>query len=126
MRFQIRASRIFYPMIVDPVWISGIFLWALALYLMFSPLVSRLVTVLEQQAMKWLASTKRSQTTKSNLSELYASILSILPFVLVGSLLSYLLNVGLGHSWTISWGIIACISSGVYELGRRDGQANQD
>ncbi|NEQ48815.1 MAG: hypothetical protein F6K11_01605 [Leptolyngbya sp. SIO3F4] len=113
-------------MIVDPVWISGIFLWALALYLMFSPLVTKLVTALEQQAMKRLASTRRSQIELTNLAELYASILSILPFVLAGGLLSYLLDIGLGHSWTISWGIIACIGSGVYELGRRDGQANQD
>ncbi|MEM9482495.1 MAG: hypothetical protein AAGA83_02270 [Cyanobacteria bacterium P01_F01_bin.116] len=109
-------------MIVDPVWISGIFLWALALYLMFSPLVTRLVTVLEKQAMGRLK--KRSQA--ANLAELYASIASILPFVLAGALLSYLLTIGLGNSWTISWGIIACIGSGVYELGRRDGQANQD
>lgn len=113
-------------MIFDPVWISGIFLWALALYLIFSPLVAKLVALLEQQAMKWLKSTKRSQPQRINLAELYASIVSILPFVLAGGLLSYLLDIGLGHSWTISWGIIACIGSGVYELGRRDGQANQD
>lgn len=113
-------------MIVDPVWISGIFLWALALYLMFSPLVSQLVTVLEQQAMNWLVSSKRSKPERANLAELYASVASILPFVLAGALLSYLLTIGLGNSWTISWGIIACIGSGVYELGRRDGQANQD
>ncbi|MBX2863414.1 MAG: hypothetical protein KTR27_07640 [Leptolyngbyaceae cyanobacterium MAG.088] len=111
-------------MIVDPVWISGIFLWALALYLMFSPQVIRLVETLEQQAIGRLK--KRSQPTQTNLIEIYASILSILPFVLAGGLLSYLLDIGLGHSWTISWGIIACIGSGVYELGRRDGQANQD
>lgn len=113
-----------YLMIVDPAWISGIFLWALALYLMFSPLVARLVAALERQAMGLLAS--RSQTTQTNLAELYASIVSILPFVLAGGLCNYLLDLGLGHSWTLSFGIIACMGSGVYELGRRDGQANQD
>lgn len=111
-------------MSVDPVWISGIFLWALALYLMFSPLVARLVTFLEQQATQWLA--KRSQTERTNLAELYASIASILPFVLIGGLCNYLLDISMGHSWTLSWGIIACMGSGIYELGRRDGQANQD
>ncbi len=111
-------------MVVDPVWISGIFLWALALYLMFSPLVGRLVDSLEKQAISWLTSI--NQSGKSGIAELYASIMSILPFVLAGGLCSYLLDIGVGHSWTLSWGIIACIGSGVYELGRRDGQANQD
>ena len=113
-------------MTFDPAWISGIFLWALALYLMFSPLVTRLVAALEQQAMGWLASGSRSQLEKANIAELYGSIVSILPFVLAGGLCNYLLDLGLGHSWTLSFGIIACMGSGVYELGRRDGQANQD
>ncbi|MBT9313830.1 hypothetical protein [Leptothoe spongobia] len=113
-------------MIFDPAWISGVFLWALALYLIFSPFVTRLVDALEHQATGWLDSTQRSQPTIANLAELYASIGSILPFVLAGGLCNYLLDIGLGHSWTLSWGIIACMGSAIYELGRRDGQANQD
>lgn len=111
-------------MTLDPAWISGIFLWALALYLMFSPLALRLVGALEQQAMGWLDSA--GQTDSSEPAELYASVVSIVPFVLAGGLCNYLLDIGLGHSWTLSFGIIACMGSGVYELGRRDGEANQD
>ncbi|MEM9264655.1 MAG: hypothetical protein AAGA46_03950 [Cyanobacteria bacterium P01_F01_bin.13] len=111
-------------MIFDPVWISGVFLWALALYLMFSPLVVRLVDALEQQAMAWL--TTSNQVRKTGLAELYGSVMSIVPFVLAGGLCNYLLNISMGRSWTLSFGIIACMGSGVYELGRRDGQANQD
>lgn len=110
-------------MIFDPVWISGMFLWALALYLMFSPLVLRLVDTLEQKAMGWLASGTTSPTEPA---ELYASVMSIVPFVIAGGLCNYLLDISMGRSWTISVGIITCIGSGVYELGRRDGQANQD
>ncbi|MGD1852917.1 MAG: hypothetical protein ACFB2W_01580 [Leptolyngbyaceae cyanobacterium] len=113
-------------MTFDPAWISGVFLWALALYLMFSPLAVRLVDALEQQAIGQLGSLKTAKEQVSNLAELYASIVSILPFVLVGGLSNYLLDLSLGHSWTLSFGIIACMGSGVYELGRRDGQANQD
>ena len=109
-------------MIFDPVWISGVFLWALALYLMFSPLALRLVNALEQQALGWLASRKNA----SDLAELYASVMSIVPFILAGGLCNYLLDISMGRSWTLSVGIITCIGSGVYELGRRDGQANQD
>lgn len=111
-------------MIFDPAWISGIFLWALALYLMFSPWALRLVGTLEQQATGWLASSKKQNI--SGLAELYASVMSIVPFVLAGGLCNYLLDIGLGHSWTLSFGIIACMGSGVYELGRRDGETNQD
>ena len=111
-------------MIFDPTWISGIFLWALALYLMFSPLALRLVGALERQAIGWLKSLKKDDT--SGLAELYASVMSIVPFILAGGLSNYLLDMTMGHSWTLSFGIIACMGSGVYELGRRDGQANQD
>ena len=111
-------------MIFDPVWISGIFLWALALYLMFSPLVLRLVSTLEHQALGWLASSKRQN--KSDLAELYASIFSIVPFVLAGGLCNYLLDISMGRSWTLSFGLIACMVSGVYEIGRRDSQTDQD
>lgn len=112
-------------MIIDPAWISGIFLWALALYLMFSPLVARLVGTLEKQALGWLVASGRKQTM-AGAAELYGSVMSIVPFVLAGGLCNYLLDISMGASWTISWGIIACIGSGVYELGRRDGEANQD
>lgn len=111
-------------MTFDPAWISGIFLWALALYLMFSPIAVRLVDILEQQAIRWLTAIKKKDV--SGLAELYASVVSIVPFILAGGLCNYLLDISLGHSWTLSFGIIACMGSGVYELGRRDGEANQD
>lgn len=108
----------------DPAWISGVFLWALALYLMLSPLVARLTDTLEKQAVGWLAAS--SQQTTSGPAELYASIGSIVPFVLAGGLCNYLLDISLGHSWTLSFGLIACMVSGIYEIGRRDSQTNQD
>lgn len=108
---------------IDPVWISGVSLWALALYLMFSPLVIRLVGTLEKQATGWLVATGRQAT---GAAELYGSVMSIVPFVFAGLLCNYLLDISMGRSWTISFGIITCIGSGVYELGRRDGEANQD
>lgn len=109
-------------MTFNPVWVSGVFLWALALYLMFSPLALRLVGALEQQAVGWLTTRKNA----SDLAELYASVMSIVPFILTGGLCNYLLDISMGRSWTLSVGIITCIGSGVYELGRRDGQSNQD
>ncbi|MEM6253984.1 MAG: hypothetical protein AAF821_13780 [Cyanobacteria bacterium P01_D01_bin.156] len=92
---------------------------------MFSPLVTRLVSTLEKQAMTWIVATGRKETM-TGAAELYGSVMSIVPFVLAGVLCNYLLDISMGRSWTISFGIITCIGSGVYELGRRDGEANQD
>lgn len=108
----------------NPVWISGVFLWALAFYLMFSPWVLRLVEALEQQALGWLVSANKQDAFGA--AEFYASVMSIVPFVLAGGLCNYLLDMSMGQSWTLSFGIIACMGSGVYELGRRDGEANRD
>ena len=51
----------------------------------------------------------------------YASIFSIVPFLVVGGLCNWGVELGLGRSWAISMGILACMGCGVYELGRRDG-----
>lgn len=111
--------------------LAGITLWSLALYLAFSP-VSEWVT---EQLNRWFNFAERSLYTSAQEFErtrkgreaqnaFYASIFSIVPFLVVGALLNYGVEVGLGGSWAISVGILACISGGVYELGRRDGQAS--
>ena len=109
--------------------IAGVSLWSLALYLGFSP-VSEWVMV---QLQRWFNFAERSlylseeeyeRTRKGREAQnaFWASIFSIIPFIIFGVLCNYLVAVGLGPSWTISVGMIACIGCGVYELGRRDGQ----
>ena len=116
---------------VDTTAVAGAALWSLALYLGFSA-VSEWVT---EQLIRWfnfvqrsryLAAPESARTRKSKASQnaLYASLLSIVPFMAIGVLCNYGIEVGLGRSWAISVGIIACIGSGVYELGRRSGQAS--
>ena len=55
---------------------------------------------------------------------LYASIFSIVPFLVLGALCNWGVELSLGRSWAISMGILACMGCGVYELGRRDGQSH--
>jgi len=109
--------------------IAGIALWSLALYLGFSP-ASEWIT---NQLSRWFNFAERSlylseeefedaRPVRESINALYASALSIVPFLVLGIGLNYGVEVGLGSSWTISMGILACISCGVYELGRRDGQ----
>jgi hypothetical protein len=117
---------------LDTTAFVGISLWSLALYLGFSPLSDRIAEALT----RWFGEAERSLYTsekayedtrpvRESLNSLYGSVFSIVPFIVVGSLCNYGITLGLGQSWTVSVGILACIACGVYELGRRDGQASR-
>lgn len=115
---------------VEAATLAGISLWALALYLGFSPISDWVM----EQLVRWFNFAERSLYTsadefertrkaRESLNSLYASVLSIIPFLAVGGLCNYGMEVGLGRSWAVSVGILACVGAGIYELGRRDGQA---
>lgn len=112
--------------------IAGASLWSLALYLSF-PVVGEW---LMQQLQRWFNFAERSlytseaefeRTRKGRESQnaFYASVFSIVPFLILGGLCNYGIELGLGSSWAISVGILACVGCGVYELGRRDGQSGE-
>lgn len=120
-------SEIFpFRFVLDATVLAGTSLWSLALYLGFSP-VSEWVM---QQLNRWFNFAERSLYTSSEEFEktrsaresqnaFYASVFSIVPFLVIGSLCNYGVELSLGRSWAISMGILACMSCGVYELGRR-------
>ncbi|MCP6762655.1 MAG: hypothetical protein NHB32_28745 [Fischerella sp. CENA71] len=118
---------------LDTVAIAGASLWSLALYLGFSP-VSRWII---EQLNRWFNFAERSlYTSKSEFEKtrqaresqnaFYASVFSIIPFLVIGALCNWGVELSLGSSWSISMGILACIGCGVYELGRRDGESSGD
>lgn len=115
---------------LDATVIAGVSLWSLALYLGFSPISEWVI----DQLNRWFNFAERSLYTSAEefdrtragreaQNSFYASLFSIVPFFLVGALCNYGVEIGLGRSWAISMGIIACIGSGVYELGRRDSRS---
>jgi hypothetical protein len=120
-------SEIFpFRLALDATVLAGASLWSLALYLSFSP-VSEWVM---QQLNRWFNFAERSLYTSSEEFErtrsaresqnaFYASIFSIVPFLVIGGLCNYGVELSLGRSWAISMGILACVACGVYELGRR-------
>jgi hypothetical protein len=116
---------------LDATEIAGAGLWSLALYLGFSP-IGDWVT---QQLNRWFNFAERSLYTseqefertrpaRESQNAFYASILSIFPFLGVGTLCNIGVELGLGQSWAISMGILACMGCGIYELGRRDGKSS--
>lgn len=110
--------------------IAGASLWSLALYLSFSSLNEWVM----EQLNRWFNFAERSLYTSAEEFEktrkgreaqnaFYASIFSIVPFLIVGGLCNWGVELSLGRSWAVSMGILACMGCGIYELGRRDGQS---
>jgi hypothetical protein len=116
---------------LDTVALAGASLWSLALYLGFFPFSEWVI----EQLNRWFNFAERSlytsqtefeKTRKARESQnaFYASLFSIVPFLGIGSLCNWGVEISLGRSWAISMGILACIGCGIYELGRRDGQSD--
>ncbi|MCT7989734.1 hypothetical protein [Laspinema olomoucense] len=115
---------------IDTTALAGASLWSLALYLGLSSL-SEWVT---EQLNRWFnfadralytseKEFERSKQARESQNALYASVLSIVPFLAMGGVCNWGVQFTLGSGWAISVGIIACIICGVYELGRRDGMS---
>ena len=113
----------------DKATIASIALWSLALYLGFSPVSHWLI----EQLQRWFnfaarslytseSEFERTRLARESQNAFYASLFSIVPFLLAGGVFNYGVEIGLGKSWALSVGILACMGAGVYELGRRDGQ----
>lgn len=118
---------------IDPTTVAGVGLWAIALYLGFSPLsdwvidqLARWFNYAERSLYTSQAEFDRTKPARESQNAFYAALVSVIPFVIVGGGLNYLTDISLGRSWAISVGMLAAIGAGVYELGRRDGQGQED
>jgi len=117
------------PINIETTSIAGVTLWALALYLSLSPLREWIIT----QLARWfnfaarslylsVEEFERTREARESQNAFYASIFSIFPFLILGTLCHYGIEISLGSSWAISIGMGACIACGVYELGRQSQQ----
>jgi len=112
---------------INPVTIAGGFLWSLALYITLAKVKNWLM----EQLTRWLNFADRSlfismeefedtRATREAQNIFYASILSIIPFSILGFLSNWLLDLSLGGSWSMSLGIMTCVVGGVFALGIYD------
>lgn len=62
---------------------------------------------------------EQTRSVRESINSLSASVFSVVPFLGIGTLCNYGVEVGLGSSWAISMGLLACMSCAIYELGRR-------
>ncbi|MGC1395917.1 MAG: hypothetical protein WA828_16795 [Coleofasciculaceae cyanobacterium] len=119
-RLQINATEI-----------AGAALWSLALYLSLSALhtwvieqLQRWFNVVTRSLSTSVEQLEKTQASREAQNALIASLFSIVPFLVIGGLCNWGVELSLGPSWAISMGILACMSCGIYELGRRDGGAD--
>lgn len=118
--------------VIDATAVAGASLWSLALYWGLSPVsewaidrLSRWMNFAERSLYTSEAEFERTRRGREAQNLFFASLLSIVPFLVAGGFCNWGVEMGLGQSWAISIGLIACISGGVYELGRRDGESSK-
>lgn len=116
---------------LNTIAIAGASLWSLALYLGFSQVNEWVIEQLNRwfnfaERSLYISQTEFEKTRKARESQnaFYASLFSITPFLIIGALCNWVLEISLGESWGISTGILACMGAGIYELGRRDGESS--
>jgi hypothetical protein len=109
--------------------IAGSCLWCLALYISLATLRESVINGLYRWfnfAERFLYTSdgefERTRKGRESQNAFFASLMSIIPFLILGILFNWLTEITLGRNWLISVGILACISCGVYDLGRRDSQ----
>ncbi len=111
---------------IHPHQVAGTALWSVACYWAFSPVNDWLMWRLQQ----WFNFAERSLYTsekefertrvgRESQNAFFASMLSIVPFLLIGGGIHYLVEISLGTSWPISLGMMGCVLGGIYELGRQ-------
>lgn len=116
---------------IDTALIAGACLWALALYLGLSSFREWVIEAFNKwfnfaEKFMYLSEEEFEKTRQARESQnsFYASLFSVIPFFILGALCNWGIEVSLGLSWSISFGILSCIACGVYELGRFDSQNN--
>jgi hypothetical protein len=132
-RFSTMISEIMpFSLSLDTIAIAGSCLWSLALYLGFSSTREWIIQRLDwwfNFAERSLYTSKkefeRTRQARESQNAFYASLFSIIPFLAIGGLCNWGVEISLGRSWAVSMGVLACIACGVYELGRRDGNKDE-
>ncbi len=114
---------------LDTAMIAGGSLWSLGLYLGLAKVREWITQQLNRWfnfAERWLYTSaeefEKTRPAREAQNDFYASLLSIFPFLILGALCNWGVEISLGRSWAVSIGILACMGFGVYELGRRSSE----
>lgn len=113
---------------LDTVSLAGSCIWSLALYIGFDSAKNWISKQLERWfnfAEGWLYTSmeefEATRPARESQNAFYASILSIVPFLILGILTNWIVNISFGgSSWAIALGIMACAICGLLALANQD------
>ncbi|MEL6440082.1 MAG: hypothetical protein AAFQ80_12605 [Cyanobacteria bacterium J06621_8] len=101
---------------LDSVTLSSSFIWSLALYIGLDSSRTWISTQLERWfnfAEGWLYTSPKefeeTRPARESQNAFYASVFSIVPFLVAGAMINWLIDIGFGGiSWSLSLGLMTC------------------
>ncbi len=105
--------------------IAGSCLWSLVLYISLTSVkdwiteqLSRWFDFAERSLYMSVEEYEETRAVRESQNAFYASVMSIIPFLILGAVCNWGIALSLGLSWSISLGIMTCMICGVYALGK--------
>jgi len=119
---------------IDTVALSGSCIWSLALYIGLDSTKIWISSQLERWfnfAEGWLYTSmeefEETRPARESQNAFYASILSIVPFLIAGVITNWIIELSFGgSSWAIALGLMTCAISGLFALANQDYRNNKD
>ncbi|MEM7762263.1 MAG: hypothetical protein AAF298_29725 [Cyanobacteria bacterium P01_A01_bin.40] len=119
---------------LDSVSLAGSCIWSLALYIGLDSSRAWISTQLERWfnfAEGWLYTSaeefEETRPARESQNAFYASVFSILPFLIAGAIVNWITDISFGgSSWSIALGLMSCAIGGLFALANQDYEDAED
>ena len=113
---------------LDTIQVAGSCIWSLALYIGLDSTKKWIAYQLERWfnfAEGWMYTSteefEKTRPARESQNAFYASILSIFPFLIVGAITNWAIDISFGgSSWAIALGLMTCAICGLFALANND------
>ena len=113
---------------LDTVQVAGSCIWSLALYIGLDSTKKWIAYQLERWfnfAEGWMYTSteefEKTRPARESQNAFYASILSIFPFLVLGAITNWAIDISFGgSSWAIAIGLMTCAICGLFALANND------
>ena len=119
---------------LDTIQVAGSCIWSLALYIGLDSTKKWIAYQLERWfnfAEGWMYTSteefEKTRPARESQNAFYASILSIFPFLIVGAITNWAIDISFGgSSWAIALGLMTCAICGLFALANNDYDSYED
>ncbi|MDJ0571043.1 MAG: hypothetical protein QNJ53_18615 [Pleurocapsa sp. MO_192.B19] len=119
---------------VDTVNIASSCIWSLALYIGLDSTkewISKQLARWFNFAEGWLYTSaeefEETRPARESQNAFYASVLSIVPFLIMGAVVNWVINISFGgNSWALALGIMTCAICSLFALANQDYGEDED